>query len=241
MARKRKDWSNPVNDLERERFRLRIERIKTIPFLDAFDKVALGVSWDPTRVPYHMVCPLPDHFERSGSCYLQKHRWFCFGCHRGGDIIDFAQHYHETPELPKAIKIVERCLGLVNSVEIDESDLALKASIARSQDRPVPTSEWAKSVYEIHDWFLDYTRPFTRCTDPWVSGLAWGYAEEVYRTLDEAAEPRTPRGRRETLKRLWAFAEGWAWGIERDVARITGKDRLDCAIQGWGYPRILTS
>lgn len=243
MGRRKRSWTEPVNSLERARFQLRIDRIKAIPFLDAFDKVALGVSWEPQKVPYHIVCPLPDHFERSGSCYLQLHRWYCFGCHRGGDIIDFAQIYHELPDLPKAIKLVERCLDLLNTEEIEEGDLALKVALARQAKRPYSIKEWERRVSEIHDAFLDQVRPFIRCPDPLVSDRAWAIASMVFREIDlaERHAPSSPRGRREKLRRLRQYAEGWARGMAKDALRLTGKDSLDCALQAGCFPRWVPS
>lgn len=47
------------------------------------------------EVPHHSTirCPLPGHDDRTPSfkAYLEPERgWYCFGCHRGGTIYDFA-------------------------------------------------------------------------------------------------------------------------------------------------------
>jgi hypothetical protein len=38
-------------------------------------------------------CPLPDHQDDSPSLwvYPETRSWYCFGCNRGGDVIDFAK------------------------------------------------------------------------------------------------------------------------------------------------------
>ncbi len=37
-------------------------------------------------------CPLPDHVEKTASLVVYPNQsWYCFGCHRGGDVINFAQ------------------------------------------------------------------------------------------------------------------------------------------------------
>jgi hypothetical protein len=38
-------------------------------------------------------CPLPDHEDDSPSfwVYPETRSWYCFGCNRGGDVIDFAK------------------------------------------------------------------------------------------------------------------------------------------------------
>ena len=238
MAKKR-GWSKRENELERKRFELRISQIKTIPFLDAFDIISKGVSWDRQRVPYHLVCPLPDHYERSGSFYLQKHRWFCFGCQRGGDIIDFAQHYHEIDSLPKAIKLVERWLGLLETEDVDDAELAMKATIARQPDKSFSRKEWDALVYQVNDFFLWLTRPFRFCRDPRVREIHDSLAPYIYEDLNLAVlyPPISPRGRREAIRRLRTAARQDYWAIAESVEHMTGKDVLDCALQGDGYPR----
>ena len=39
-------------------------------------------------------CPLPDHEDRSPSftVYVENDSWFCFGCLRGGDVIELARY-----------------------------------------------------------------------------------------------------------------------------------------------------
>jgi hypothetical protein len=38
-------------------------------------------------------CPLPDHEDKSPSftVYPSDRGWFCFGCHRGGDVVELAR------------------------------------------------------------------------------------------------------------------------------------------------------
>lgn len=45
----------------------------------------------------HVVtCPLPDHEDRNPSfnIYQDTNSWFCFGCSRGGDVVDLYRLYH---------------------------------------------------------------------------------------------------------------------------------------------------
>jgi hypothetical protein len=37
-----------------------------------------------------MRCPLPDHDDRTPSFQVLSSHWRCFGCNRGGSVIDFA-------------------------------------------------------------------------------------------------------------------------------------------------------
>ena len=36
-------------------------------------------------------CPLPNHNEKTPSCYVQKEFFKCFGCGEGGDIFKFIE------------------------------------------------------------------------------------------------------------------------------------------------------
>ena len=42
-------------------------------------------------------CPLPGHEDRTPSCRLYERTYYCFGCHRGGDIFNFAGELWEIP------------------------------------------------------------------------------------------------------------------------------------------------
>jgi hypothetical protein len=51
-------------------------------------------------------CPLPDHDDRSPSftVYPHSNTWFCYGCSRGGDVIELARYAwgYEKREVPMA-------------------------------------------------------------------------------------------------------------------------------------------
>lgn len=48
-------------------------------------------------------CSCPFHGEAEGSFKVYKSSFYCFGCHKGGDIITFAELYFEIP-FQKAIE-----------------------------------------------------------------------------------------------------------------------------------------
>lgn len=212
----------------------RISRIKAVPFLDAFTALAPAEFELPEQLPQHVLCLLPDHQEKTGSFYLQEHRWQCFGCDRGGDAIDFVQELHGV-SLAVAVTLAEHALDLAQ----DEDELAVLVARARATgvDPGPRRSDWTDAVHQIEVEFFDRVRPFLRCLDPVVQGFAWSRAEYVFTELDRATAgdrqaPRTERGLREQARALRGFAYGWARGLGRDVWRCTGKDRLDVALQG---------
>lgn len=206
----------------------RIERVKAEPFLDALQKVDPGFEI-PSRLPKHVPCPFPDHNEVTGSFYVQEHRWYCFGCGRGGDVVDYVQHMHNV-SIAVAVEFCERALGF------NTSDLSTLAALARRRGE-VPErieAEWRQFVLDLDEEFLNYMRPLLRCEDFVVADIAWSRADYVFSELDDVSgrSPLTERGLRESKREIRSWALDWAYATARDVERATGKDRLDCALQG---------
>jgi hypothetical protein len=57
-----------------------------------------GNAWFTAR------CPLPDHEDKTPSFYIYpKHRWYCFGCSRGGDVMDLEFQCGDYGELWEAM------------------------------------------------------------------------------------------------------------------------------------------
>ena len=212
----------------------RIAKIKALPVLDSFLASAPEGFEEPEHLPQHVLCLLPDHEEKTPSFWLQEHRWYCFGCQRGGDVLDFVQELHGV-NLPTAVRLAEAELGL----EEEEDELAVLVARARAQETspggPRP-KDWEAAVGHVEREFFDSVRPFLRCRDPLVSELAWSRAEYVFSELDDATAgdrppPVTDRRFRQDARALSGFAWGWALDLARDVLRLTGKDRLDVASQ----------
>ena len=65
---------------------------QAVPLELAFE--FLELEW-PTKGGAHpsMLCPLPDHEDTDPSCMLYPltESWFCFGCNRGGDVIELVK------------------------------------------------------------------------------------------------------------------------------------------------------
>jgi hypothetical protein len=60
------------------------------------------------------LCPLPDHHEVTGSFKVNPERdtWYCFGCHRGGDIFTLAQYYYQESSVYKAAQKIASEFGI---------------------------------------------------------------------------------------------------------------------------------
>jgi hypothetical protein len=49
-------------------------------------------------------CPLPDHEDKTPSFYIYPPgRWWCYGCNRGGDVVDLEFHCGDYGELWEAM------------------------------------------------------------------------------------------------------------------------------------------
>jgi DNA primase len=57
------------------------------------------------------LCPLHDDHTPSLLVDPQKNLFYCYGCRRGGDVIRFAELYHQV-EFPQAVALLNQWRGL---------------------------------------------------------------------------------------------------------------------------------
>lgn len=87
-----------------------------------------GKAWFTGR------CPLPDHKDRTPSFYVYpEHRWWCYGCGRGGDVVDLEFHCGDYGELWEAMI----ALAVEYNVELPERP----RSWHRKQERQKPVRD----------------------------------------------------------------------------------------------------
>ena len=207
----------------------RIARIKLTRFIDAFATVFPEIDF-PDQLPHKLRCLLPDHVDRTASFYLRDHRWHCFRCGRGGDVVDFAQHYYDL-KVGKAVKLVEAAMGLGDG---KHADLQALVHLARADQQDKASVEWRRVVDDVEDEYTNAVRPYRLCDDTIVKDVALSEGDYVYEELERARrEPpsRTKRGARQRSRRLRKWAMGWATGLQRFVEDATGKDVLDVSLQ----------
>ena len=53
-----------------------------------------ALTGEPVPASGRMRCPLPDHDDRTPSFQVLSSHWRCFGCNRGGSVIDFAAAWY---------------------------------------------------------------------------------------------------------------------------------------------------
>jgi DNA primase len=71
-----------------------IEEAKAkVPTIDLADRLAGAAKMRKVGAEWATNCPLPDHQERTPSFTVnpEKNVWWCFGCLRGGDVVELAR------------------------------------------------------------------------------------------------------------------------------------------------------
>jgi DNA primase len=84
------------------------QQIPLLDYLQAHD-------WRPartlTRGRFMGLCPLHEDHRPSFLVDPFKNLFYCYGCNRGGDVIRFAEHYHQV-KFPQALALLRQWLGL---------------------------------------------------------------------------------------------------------------------------------
>ena len=81
------------------------ELAKTIPAVDACERYT---SAKLTKKGKHTWCCCPFHAEKTPSCSFTDDRFYCFGCHAGGDVISFLMRYHNLDYMETVKMLAER-------------------------------------------------------------------------------------------------------------------------------------
>ena len=83
------------------------QQIPLLDYLQAHD-------WQPSRAlsgsRWMGLCPLHDDHEPSFLVDPSKSLFYCYGCGRGGDVIRFAELYHQV-KFPQAVALLQQWLS----------------------------------------------------------------------------------------------------------------------------------
>ena len=108
-----------------------------------------------------MCCPFHGEKEPSLKVYKNTGGWHCYGCERGGSVIDFVME-HERCKFPDAVRAIDHALhmGLM-----DPNENPFEAD--REKRRQAALDDFVKAVYDYcdmltkkieHDQLRDYKR-----------------------------------------------------------------------------------
>lgn len=120
-------WPNPVDQ------RAELDRIKAqLSIVDFLDRYTIA---DFRRSGHRLVtrCMLPGHDDDdspSFTVYPADGGWYCFGCHRGGDVFTLAQIYLAIDDFPA---LVDLLAGLAGVVRQQRSALTIGGHRARAK------------------------------------------------------------------------------------------------------------
>ena len=97
------------------------EAAQTIRDSVSAQEIAARYGYQPNRGGY---IPCPFHAEKTASLKLHKSGWYCYGCGKGGSVIDFVM-LHESYTFAQAVKDIDESMQLglldVKSVSLTES------------------------------------------------------------------------------------------------------------------------
>lgn len=207
--------------------RVRLERVKAVPFFEAARSVAAEVGRALPERPGKILCMI--HEERRPSFHLYEDHWWCYGCGRGGRAIELAAAVWELDPRRDLGAVLDRLAPLLG---VAEDDLASAAALVRrAPPDPASAPAWIALLDALERELLDRARPYLLADDPIARDLAEGPCWWALREVDDARAdvPLTDRGRRERVRRLRRWALDLLEEVEERVAHATGRDRLDVA------------
>lgn len=89
----------------------RINRIKERWPVELFAQQSLGCTLIPIgKVKFKTHCPFPNHNDSTPSFHInvEKQLGYCYGCHRGGDVIEIARWFLNTSSFPETLAALEK-------------------------------------------------------------------------------------------------------------------------------------
>src|SRR3989442_1058754 len=84
---------------------------RQIPLLEYLQALAWRPARHLSRGRWMGLCPLHDDHQPSFLVDPSKNLFYCYGCGRGGDVIRFAELYHQV-KFPQALTLLRQWRGL---------------------------------------------------------------------------------------------------------------------------------
>jgi hypothetical protein len=102
-------WPDPPPD-----WRPMLDEIKRrFPLCDFIEQYSPAV-FTPSGSQLKCRCPFPDHEDRTPSFYVRPETdvFYCQGCHRGGDLFEFARHFLGIALFSDVAKLLGKWAGI---------------------------------------------------------------------------------------------------------------------------------
>ena len=210
------------------------DRISIVDFIRS-----RGVELKRSGSRFNCLCPFPDHDDRETKSFVvfpDTQSWYCFGCNRGGDVLNFLQEY-EGLSFPEALREVAVYAGLRveawSPVEVE----AYRRQRARF-DVLAATAEFYQR--QLTPEVSDYLRRERGLTDETVEAEGIGYSrrpsEHGYQGTELLAFLQEKGFSREEAHEAGVLC---ADGREFFAGHITFPNRYGCKtvyLTGRGYP-----
>lgn len=206
-------------------------------------------GYKPDRSGY-LCCPF--HGEKTASLKVHKSGWYCYGCHEGGDAIQFVK-LHERCRFAQAVAKLDLYfnLGLVKSEKVSLQDIYARRRTAqetRKAEHALVASKAAFSARLDKDWaecWATYREGWSTPADQRNAKLWWdmAIAEDMLEYIDYFQEltsaVRTQAEMDEVAARydkgVYRYADGSLIG-GRQKADVQADDR-DLPDAAGGYVR----
>lgn len=165
-------------------------------------------GFKPDRGGY-LCCPF--HGEKTASLKVHKSGWYCYGCHEGGDAIEFVRLY-ERCRFAQAVAKVDMYfnLGLVKAEKVSLSDIYRRRANEKSKrdaDRALSAAKTAFSARLDKDWadcWAVYRDAWSAPADRRNASQWWNMAEadDMLEYIDYYQELTTGADSEEALSTL---------------------------------------
>ena len=126
------------------------------------------------------LCPLHDDHKPSLLVDPRKNLFYCYGCRRGGDVIRFAELYHQV-EFPQAVALLNQWRGLAPLLPAATEFYRLQLhrhieAVAYLQQRGIDSSELIEHIHA--DWLC--ARRMPACPPDAVGLPSTGFASNRF-------------------------------------------------------------
>lgn len=132
-----------------------------VEILDVLDWLEIERPSTYQRFP-KICCPLPDHSERTPSCviYEATNSWWCFGCWRGGDVIDLAMSVKGLSFVDAAQWLARKAGTAFGSAEAPQKLATILVEPVAAQAH-ADVAKWVRrvgitAIEDLDSIFLDY-------------------------------------------------------------------------------------
>ncbi len=206
----------------------RVARVKQFAtFREAVEATLPWLALPPTVGM--MLCPVPEHVERTPSCSFREDYWNCHGCGQKGDVFSLVQAVQGFTFI-EALEAVEAALKITDNADQALLGLAVRRVSPEAHRRRWALLRWRARVDRVEQGFRPFALPYLRSPNVDLSERSAALIDPVFDALSDessAGPAATPLVDRARLRRLERFAADTLTTLDIMARRDFGLDRLD--------------